>query len=86
MKNINLYIYNNIDDPIWEQELCGNCGHVICEVKGTLVRRVHSEDAPIEVFKTTTAYIRVMCRNCKVKTNLMVYSFVQPTMEEHSSM
>lgn len=82
MKNINLYIYNNIDDPEWEEEICGKCGHVICEVKGTLVRRVHSENAPVEVFKADTAYIRIMCRSCKVKTNLMVHSFTRKNIEE----
>ena len=75
MSEINLYIYNDVDMPIWEDEYCGRCGGKIAEVKGTIVRRVHSEGAPAEVFRADTAYIRLMCRHCKTRTNLIVHSF-----------
>ena len=78
MREIALYIYNNVDDPVWEMEVCGNCGQKLIEVKGTLYRRVTNSSAPVQVFKAETAVLSELCRRCGTRTNLYITSYDGP--------
>lgn len=75
MRQINLYIYNNADMPVWEMEVCGSCGQKLAEVKGILIRRVSGYGAPEQVFTAQTSYTSIVCRRCHTRNNLLVTSF-----------
>lgn len=78
MREINLYIYNDIDSNNWEMEVCGKCGQKLIEVKGILIRRVTNIGAPAEVFKSNTAYLSELCRRCHTRNNIYVHSYDGP--------
>ena len=78
MRQINLYIYNNTDTPVWEMEVCGACGQKLAEVKGLLVRRVSGYGAPESVFTAETTYTSIKCRRCGVRNNLLITSYEGP--------
>ncbi len=78
MREISLYIYNNVNDPSWEMEVCGSCGQKLIEVKGLLVRRITNVGAPAQVFKADTAVLSELCRRCRVRTNIYITSYEEP--------
>lgn len=78
MRQINQYIYNNVNDLSWEKRVCGQCGFQIVDVKGVLVRMVVGVGAPQEVFKANTAYFSIICRKCHTRNNMLVISYDGP--------
>lgn len=74
MSQINQYVYNNIDDFIWEKRVCGCCGFPIVDIKGRLVRMVINNGAPAKVFNASTAYVSILCRKCHTRNNFLVIS------------
>lgn len=78
MREINLYVYNDSEDPSWDMEVCGACGQKLAEIKGKLIRRVTNVGAPREVFKASTVYLSIKCRRCGVRNNIYVSSYEKP--------